>query len=68
MKPHTKAAAVSAVKWAAALSALFVLVHLVVGLAMGSGIDGMAKKLAVAIFWFPIIFIGLWLYGIFSKR
>lgn len=70
MKPHTKAAAVTAVKWAAGLSAGFILGPLVMGLASGTTVPGklIAEKLVVGIFWFPILFFGLWAWGALSKK
>jgi len=70
MKPHTKAAAVTAVKWAAGLSAGFILGPIVMGLASGTAIPGklIAEKLIVGIFWFPIFFFGLWAWGALSKK
>lgn len=61
MKPHTKAAAVTAVKWAAGLSACFILGPIVMGLASGTAVPGklIAEKLIVGIFWFPTLFFGL---------
>jgi len=62
MKPHAKAAAVTAVKWAAGLSAGFILGPIVMGLASGTAVSGklIAEKLVVGIVWFPILFFGLW--------
>lgn len=70
MKPHTKAAAASAAKWALGLSAGFVLGPIVIGLASGIGLSGkiIAEKLIVGIAWFPILFFGLWAWGAFSKK
>lgn len=70
MKPHVKAAAASAAKWAIWLSAGFILGPVVIGFAGGGGITGkvIAEKLIVGIACFPIIFIGLWVWGILSKK
>jgi hypothetical protein len=70
MKPHTKAAAVTAVKWAAGLSAGFILGPIVMGLASGTAVSGklIAEKLIVGIVWFPILFFGLWAWGALSKK
>lgn len=70
MKPHTKAAAVTAVKWAAGLSAGFILGPIVMGLASGTTVPGklIAEKLIVGIAWFPILFFGLWAWGALSKK
>jgi hypothetical protein len=70
MKPHTKAAAVTAVKWAAGLSAGFILGPIVMGLTSGAAVPGklIAEKLIVGIFWFPILFFGLWAWGALLKK
>jgi len=70
MKPHTKAAAVTAVKWAAGLSAGFILGPIVMGLASGTAVPGklIAEKLIVGIAWFQILFFGLWAWGALSKK
>jgi len=70
MKSHTKAAAVTAVKWAAGLSAGFILGPIVMGLASGSTVPGklIAEKLLVGIAGFPILFFGLWAWGSLSKK
>lgn len=70
MKPQTKAAAVTAVKWAAGLSAGFILGPIVMGLASGTVVPGklIAEKLIVGIAWFPILFFGLWAWGALSKK
>jgi hypothetical protein len=70
MKPQTKAAAVTAVKWAAGLSAGFVLGPIVMGLASGTAVLGklIAEKLIVGVAWFPILFFGLWAWGALSKK
>jgi len=62
MKPHTKAAAVTAGKWAAGLSAGFIMGPIVMGLASGTAVPRklIAEKLIVGIVWFPILFFGLW--------
>ena len=44
VKPHTKAAAVTAVKWAAGLSAGFILGPIVMGLASGTAAPGEADS------------------------
>lgn len=69
MKPHTNAAAVTAVKWAAGLSAGFILGPIVMGLVSGASVPGklIAEKLIVGIVWFPILFFGLWAWGALSK-
>lgn len=70
MKPHVKTAATSALKWAFRLSACFVLGPIVIGLAGGGGVTGkmIAEKLVVGIACFPILFIGLWVWGVFPKK
>ena len=70
VKPHTKAAAVTAVKWAAGLSAGFILGPIVMGLASGTAAPGklIAEKLIVGLFWFPILFFGLWAWGVLTKK
>lgn len=70
MNPRTKAAAVTAVKWAAGLSAGFILGPIVMGLASGTAVPGklIAEKLIVGIVWFPILFFGLWAWGALSKK
>ena len=69
MKPYVKAAA-SALKWALVLSTAIIVGPLLFGLATGTGISGelMAKKVVNAIGLFIIVFIGLWLWGIFTKK
>ncbi len=70
MKPQTKAAAVTAVKWAAGLSAGFILGPIVMGLASGTEVPGrlIAEKLIVGIVWFPILFFGIWVWGALLKK
>lgn len=70
MKTRTKTAAISALKWAAGLTAGFIIGHTVVILANGQGDPGemIAEKLVVGIAWFPILFLGLWAWGTFSKK
>jgi hypothetical protein len=70
MKPNTKAAAVTAVKWALGLSAGFVLGPIVIRLASGTELSGklIAEKLIVGIALFPILFFGLWVWGTLSKK
>lgn len=70
MKPHTKAAALTAVKWAAGLSAGVILGPIIMGLASGTAVPGnlIAEKLIVGIFGFPILFFGLWAWGALSKK
>lgn len=70
MKPHTKAAAVTAVKWAGGLSTGFILGPIVMGLASGTAVPGklIAEKLIVGIAWFSILFFGLWAWGALSKN
>jgi len=70
LKTKTKTAAISALKWAAGLTAGFVIGPTVVILANGQGDTGgmIAEKLVVGIAWFPILFFGLWAWGTFSKK
>jgi|GEM_PF-6988180 len=70
MKPHIKAAAASAAKWAFGLSAGFVLGPIVFSLAGGVEISGevVAMKLITGIAMLPILFIGIWVWGTFSKK
>lgn len=70
MKPHVRAAAASASKWAFWLSACFILGPIVIGFAGGGGITSkvIAEKLVIGIACFPILFIGLWVWGILSKK
>lgn len=70
LKAQTKSAAISALKWAAGLSASFIIGPTVVILANGQGDTGgmIAEKLMVGIAWFPIPFFGLWAWGTFSKK
>jgi hypothetical protein len=67
---HTKAAAVIAFKWAAGLSAGFILGPIFLGITSGSDVSGklIAEKLIVGVFSFPIIFLGLWIWGAQSKK
>jgi len=70
LKTKTKTAAISALKWAAGLTAGFIIGPTVVILANGQGDTGgmIAEKLVVGIAWFPILFFGLWAWGTFSKK
>lgn len=70
LKAQTKSAAISAFKWAAGLSAGFIIGPTVVILANGQGDTGgmIAGKFVVGIAWFPILFFGLWAWGTFSKK
>ena len=70
MNKKVKPAAASAAKWALILSGAFILGPIIVGLAGGTGLSGkmMAEKLVVGIAWFPILFFGLWAWGVFSKK
>jgi hypothetical protein len=69
-KPHIKKAAISAAVWAAGLCGGFILGPLFIGLPGGAGIspEEIAKKLVAAVFLFPIIFVVVWLWGIFMKK
>jgi hypothetical protein len=70
MKPYTKAAAVTAAKWALGLSAGFILGPFVIGLVSGTELSGnfIATKLVTGIGAFPIIFLVLWVWGLLSKK
>lgn len=70
MKQHVRESAISAAKWAFMLSAAIVLGPLLVGVAGGGGVDGnlIAQKLMAGLGSFPILFIGFWVYGIFTKK
>jgi hypothetical protein len=70
MKPYTKVAAVAAAKWAAGLSAGLGLGPIFMRLASGTAVPGelILKNVAVGIFWFPILFFGLWAWGTLSKK
>ena len=70
MKSHTKAAAVSAFKWALGLSLGFILGPVVTSLASGTELSGnqIGQKLIAGIVLFPILFLGLWVWGAFSKK
>lgn len=72
MKSHTKAAAVTAAKWALGLSAGFILGPIVMRLGSGIEIPGnmVAQRLVIGIAWFVIIFfcLCLWVWGTLSKK
>jgi hypothetical protein len=70
MKPHTKTAATSAAKWAFWLSAGMFVGPIVGRLARATWLPGeiLFKNLVVAIFWFPILFFGIWAWKTFSKK
>ncbi|WP_349430997.1 hypothetical protein Q9L42_000030 (plasmid) [Methylomarinum sp. Ch1-1] len=70
MKAKTKTAAITALKWAAGLTAGFIIGPTIVILANGQGDTGgmIAEKLVVGAAWFPILFFGLWAWGTFSKK
>ena len=70
MKPHTKAAAVTALKWALGLSAGYILCPIIISLASGTALTGniIAQKLIVGIAWFPILLFGIWVWGTLSKK
>ena len=70
MKPHTKATAATAAKWALGLSAGFILGPIVVGLASETELSGglIAEKLIVGIALIPILFFGLSVWEAISKK
>ncbi len=70
MKTQTKSAAISALKWAAGLTAGFIAGPVLIGLSGGSGLSSekIAMKFIVGVVWFPILFFGLWAWGTFSKK
>lgn len=70
MKPHLKTAAISALQWAFGLSAGFILGPMLISFISGTAISEklLAEKLIVGSSLFLIIFVGLWLRGIFSKK
>ena len=73
MKPHVKTAAVSALKWAALLSAGLILGPMLMAVVVGGSSAGrlgelFAQKLVVGIFWFPILFIGIWVASSSAMR
>nr|WP_305910348.1 hypothetical protein [Methylomarinum sp. Ch1-1]MDP4523101.1 hypothetical protein [Methylomarinum sp. Ch1-1] len=59
MKAKTKTAAITALKWAAGLTAGFIIGPTIVILANGQGDTGgmIAEKLVVGAAWFPILFL-----------
>ncbi|HRR41758.1 MAG TPA: hypothetical protein P5244_11050 [Syntrophales bacterium] len=70
MKPHVAAAAISALKWALGLSLGFILGPILINLAGGEENTGnfVAQKLMAGIALFPILFIGIWIWGINTKK
>lgn len=70
MEIHTKAAAITAFKWSAGLSSGFVLGPIIMGLASGTAMPEklIAEKLIVGIYWFPILFLGFWGWGMLTKK
>lgn len=70
MKPHIKTAAISAANWALGLSAGLILGPIVIGLAGGGGITEkvVAEKLVFGIAFLPLLFLGLWVWGILCKK
>ena len=70
MKPHTKAAATTAVRWAGGLSAGFVVWPIMIGFSTGTADMGklIAEKLMVGFFWLPILFLVFWAWGTFTKK
>lgn len=69
-KTNVKAAASTALAWALGLSAGFVLGPIFIGLVGGAGINGnlMAQKILTGIVLFPVLFIIIWLWEIFTKK
>ena len=70
MKPHVAAAAISALKWALGLSLGYILGPILVNLAGGEENTGnfVAQKLISGIALFPVLFIGIWIWGINTKK
>lgn len=70
MKPHTRAAAITAIKWALGLSIGFILGPILMRLGSGIEIPGnmVAQRLVFGIVWFVIIFFCLWIWGALSKK
>ena len=70
LKKPSKNAAITALKWATGLTTGFILGPILVVLIYGtSDFGGMiAEKLIVGIFMFPILFLGFWAWGTFTKK
>ena len=70
MKPHVAAAARSALKWALGLSIGYILGPILFNLAGGEENTGnfVAQKLISGIALFPLLFIGIWIWGINTKK
>ncbi len=70
MKPHVAAAAISALKWALGLSLGYILGPILINLAGGEENTGnfVAQKLISGIALFPVLFIGIWIWGINTKK
>src|SRR4051812_15234640 len=70
MKPRIKTTGVAAAKWTVALSAAIILGPLFMGLAASVDISAetIAQKLLVALVSFPIIFVVIWICGIFTRK
>ncbi len=70
MKTQTKSAAISALKWAAGLTAGFIAGPVLIGLSGGSGLSSekIAMKFIVGVVWFPILFLVFGHGGHFQKK
>ena len=71
MKSHIKTAGISAIKWSFFLSVIFIIIPIIMALLAGGRDDlgGFAgKRMVLGIGAFPIVFIGLWVWGIISKK
>lgn len=71
IKPYVKAQAAWAASWALGLSAAYIIGPLIVNLVV-YGVDNlggkMGMKVVAGIVLFPVIFVGLWLWGIYMKK
>lgn len=69
IKQHVKMGA-SAAKWALGLCPGFVLGPLLLLLTSGSDINGnlIAQKFVPAVTHYPILFVGIWVGGVFGKK
>ncbi len=72
MKPHIKSAALSALKWSAFLSIIYIIIPIIMNLFTGYRDDigtFIALRVIVTLYGlFPVLFISMWIWGIFSKK
>ncbi len=70
MKPYVKEAASFAAKTALGLCLGYILGPIIGRFVMGSGISGhlIAQKLVIGIAFFPVLFVGIWMWGMYARK